>query len=270
MKYIKITAILFTLILCFACKKEASSPEFVDKPVIEAYLKVGSIANLKVSRLIAFSSEAQFSSDNLDNLSITITTNGNTYSLQPQGSGSYAANSPSLIISEGSTYNLNFIYNNKNVSATTGIPTKPTTYTASVNTMSISPRHSGGGFSQGSLNPDPVRLTWTNNDNSYYLVLAEIIDPNAKLIDTTANAQPRAFRGSPIQSNTSQISPRQFQYYGLHRLILFHLNPDYAALYGNTSSNSNNLTNSSSSVANGAGIFTGINSDTVFINILKP
>jgi hypothetical protein len=270
MKYIKKIGIVLISILCFSCKKEASSPEFVDKPVIQSYLHAGTTASLNVSRLIAFATDAQFSSDNLDNLMITITNNGNSYSLQPQGSGNYKATNPVLIITEGSTYNLNLVYNKINVFATTGIPIKPIGYTASVSTMSISPRRSGGGFSQGSLNPEPVKLTWTNNDNSYYLVLTEIIDPNAKLIDTTANAQPRAFRGSPIQSNTSQISPRQFQYYGLHRLILFHLNPDYAGLYGNTSSNSNNLTNSSTGVVNGAGIFTGINSDTLLINILKP
>jgi hypothetical protein len=270
MKWIKLIAVFLIFILNSSCKKEASSPEFVDKPVIQSYLQVGSVASVNVSRLIAFSSDAQFSSDNLDNLFITITANGTTYSLQPQGSGNYAANTPSLIITEGSTYNLNLVYNQKNVSATTVTPPKPTGYAESVTTMSITPRHSGGGFSQGGLNPDPVKLTWTNSDNSYYLVLAEVIDPNAKLIDTTAGAQPRAFKGSPIQSNTSSIRSRQFQYYGMHRLILYHLNPDYANLYGNASNNSNNLTNSSTSVINGAGIFTGINSDTLLINILKP
>ena len=269
MKYIKFISIVLIFILNFSCKKESSNPEFDDKPVIESYLQVGGIATVKVSRLIAFSSDAQFSSDNLDNLILTITANGNTYTLQPQGSGNYIASSPSLIVTEGSTYNLNLVYNKKNVSATTVTPPKPTGYTESVNTMSITPRHSGGGFG-GGLNPDPVKLTWTNSDNSYYLVLAEVIDPNAKLIDTTAGAQPRAFRGSPLQTNTSLINARQFQYYGMHRMILYHLNPDYANLYGNSSNNSNNLTNSSTSVVNGAGIFTGINSDTLLINILKP
>ncbi len=271
MKHTKIIAAIIIFIIWVSCKKESQKPEFEDKPVIESYLLVGSNAKVNVKHLIAFASDAQFSSDDIDNLSVTISNESGTYSLQSMGSGSYAATSPSLILKEGITYSLSLFYNSKNVSAVTVIPSKPTGFGESVSTMSIAPRHSGkgGGFGGGSTNPDPVRLTWNNSDNSYYLVLAEVIDPNSKLIDTTAGAQPRAFKSSPNQSNTSMIQARQFQYYGMHRLILYHLNPDYANLYGNTSTNSTNLTNSSTSVVNGAGIFTGINSDTVLINIQR-
>ena len=46
-------------------------------------------------------------------------------------------------------------------------------------------------------------------------------------------------------------------------LILYHVNPDYAAIYNSSSASSQDLTGASSDINNGQGIFTGLNSDTL-------
>jgi hypothetical protein len=53
-------------------------------------------------------------------------------------------------------------------------------------------------------------------------------------------------------------------------LILYHLNADYAALYNDTGNSSQNLTNPTTNIENGLGIFTGINADTLLLNVIKP
>jgi len=53
----------------------------------------------------------------------------------------------------------------------------------------------------------------------------------------------------------------------IHRIILFHVLPDYASLYDEKISSSQNLTNPSTSITNGYGIFTGLNSDTLYIRV---
>jgi hypothetical protein len=73
------------------------------------------------------------------------------------------------------------------------------------------------------------------------------------------------FRKSPTNSNSEMLRTFDFQYFGKHRIILYHVLPDYATLYEQNSSSSLNLTNPSSSITNGYGIFTGLNSDTLYI-----
>jgi hypothetical protein len=45
--------------------------------------------------------------------------------------------------------------------------------------------------------------------------------------------------------------------------------PDYASLYSENSTSSQNLTNPSTSIVNGYGIFTGLNADTLYLNVLE-
>jgi len=59
------------------------------------------------------------------------------------------------------------------------------------------------------------------------------------------------------------------EYFGTYRVIIFHVLPDYAKLYEQTNSSSQNLTNPSTSIENGYGIFTGLNSDTLYIEVVE-
>jgi hypothetical protein len=118
--------------------------------------------------------------------------------------------------------------------------------------------------------PEPVYLTWTNDDDSYYLVVIECMeedpDPVRELNDSIPD-RGFMFRKRPTNSQGIEIRPQEFQYFGKHRVILFHVLPDYASLYDETESSSQNLTNPSTSITNGYGIFTGMNSDTLLIQV---
>jgi hypothetical protein len=72
---------------------------------------------------------------------------------------------------------------------------------------------------------------------------------------------------APNTDNAFNISGRDLQFFGTYRIILFTVNKEYAELYENVSSSSNNLTNPVSNIINGWGIFTGINSDTLFLEV---
>ncbi len=112
---------------------------------------------------------------------------------------------------------------------------------------------------------EPVTLRWVNGDDSYYIVVIENIETTLDLIrdfgDTTT--APHIFKKLTTTSSGLQLRPQEFQYYGKHRLILYHVLPDYASLYSQNSTSSQNLTNPSTSIMNGYGIFTGLNSDTL-------
>lgn len=268
----KLLPVLILVAGVTSCIKRDNS-EFTDIPIIEAYLKPGSCISLTVSRQIPFSSEVVYSSDDINNLAITITNNGIDHVLKPEGNGVYADSS--LIISEGERYDLHFIYNSTEVSAYTEVPSKPTGFTESDSRISVTRMDSasfpagGGGMWEM---PEPLELTWVNDDDSYYIVVAENIEDTLDAVRDFGNDESRPagrFRKSPTTSSGLQMRPQEFQYFGTHRLILFHVLPDYASLYDDKMETSQNLTNPSTSITNGYGIFTGLNADTLYLEVVE-
>jgi hypothetical protein len=265
----KLKVILYILLIyagCIACNKTDNS-EFTDSPIVESYLRPGDYARVKVSRQIPFSSGVNYSADDINSLSITLVNNKSLFTLTPLGDGQYIDSS--LIIIEGERYDLAFIYNSMNISAYTKVPSKPVNFTQSETTVSLEKMDSTSGPpSMGSM-PDPISLTWDNDDGSYYIVVIENMATTLVPIRDFGDREPpgNMFKKAPTTASGLELRPMEFQYFGRHRLILFHVLPDYASLYSEKQTSSQNLTNPSTSITNGYGIFTGLNSDTLYIDV---
>ena len=115
--------ILFIVFSCLAllsqlgCEKSAVS-EFTDTPILEAYLEPGDYLTVKVSRQIPFSEGVQFSTDDINNLMLTVSFIGGTHILTPLGNGLYIDST--IVVSEGENYSVSFEFNSKLVVAFTG------------------------------------------------------------------------------------------------------------------------------------------------------
>ena len=259
--------ILLILVGYNACTKSGSS-EFTDTPIVESYLKPGDHPLIKISRQIPFSSTSNMSADDINSLSIRITNNNNSVILTPLGEGKYIDSS--MILTENERYELSFIYNSKVVSAYTDIPSKPFHFKQSATSITIPQMNiSSWPPTTTPTMPDPVSLTWENSDASYYIVIIENMETTLTPIRDFGDIAPpgNMFRKPPTTSPGLEINSMEFQYYGNHRLILYHVLPDYASLYSDNQTSSQNLTNPSTSLVNGYGIFTGLNSDTLYINV---
>lgn len=262
--------ILILLSVITSCCEKSSSVNFTDTPIVEAYLKPGDYLSVKVSRQIPFSSDAVISSDDIEDLDIIVSTADDYHELTSLGSGYYIDSS--IIVQEGHQYNLSMLYNSKTVTAYTVIPSKPENFTQSVTSISIERQDSSSGPPDQSDMPDPVELSWSNDDASYYIVVVnnieETLDPIRDFGDDTP--PDHLFRKDPTASSGMEIRSMDFQYYGTHQLILYHVLPDYASLYDENSTTSLNLTNPSTAIVNGYGIFTGLNADTLYIEVTEP
>jgi hypothetical protein len=244
--------------------------EFTDWPIIEGYLSPGNVFTVRVSRQVPFSSDVEYSSDNIDSLAIDVNLNDTIYQLLPAGDGYYTDSL--LNVSEGDEYQLSMTFNSKDVSAYTYVPAKPADFTQSATSIEIERMDSTStGMPSGGSMPDPIVLTWDNDDLSYYLVVVENIEDSLDPIRDFGDDDPPdfVFRKSPNTSTSEELRPNDFQYYGTHRVVLFHVLPDYAALYEQSSNTSQDLTNPSTSITNGYGIFTGLNSDTLFVEVIE-
>ncbi len=270
MKYLSKIILIVSLIIVVisGCKKETNK-EFTDTPIIESYLEPNSFLTISVTRQIPFSSDVEYASDDINNLPINILYNNSTYLLTPIGNGKYIDSS--LIIKEGDNFNLSFKYNSKIVTAYTYIPSKPINIVQSATVIYMTRMDSTSGPPTSGTMPDPVNITWDNTDASYYLVIVENMETTLDPIRDFGDKEPpgNRFKKSPTNSGSEEIRPMEFQYFGTHRIIIFHVLPDYAALYKENSTSSQNLTNPSTSIVNGYGIFTGLNSDTIYIEVAE-
>lgn len=264
---------LFIIFSCLALLSQVACEkselyEFTDTPIIEAYLEPGDYLTVKISRQIPFLEDVQYSDDDIDNLTLTVTYNGGTHLLTPLGNGVYIDSS--IIVAEGENYSISFQFNSKFVSAYTYIPSKPQNITQSATTIAIEKVDTTNGPPQMSM-PDPIEINWTNTDGSYYLILVENIESTLEPIRDFGDEAPpgNRFRKSPTNLGMEEIRAMEFQYYGTHRIILYHVLPDYATLYDSNSTSSQNLSNPSTSIINGYGIFTGLNSDTLYVEVTE-
>ena len=260
---------------CTPATDDALAPDA--RPVVQAYLVPGQPISVQVTKQIPFVDDTTGQGQPINGLALSITNAAKTYPLQTLGNGTYQSGGD-ITVKTGQTYQLDFDYTGRHVSGSTVIPSRPVSFSASqteIYRTAISPGMGGsGGF--GNQAATPVRLTWANPTGEYYFVVVDNIEaspvaiinrPNNPAVPAT-NAN-RRFRSQPVQSDFTNIQPQSFQYFGRHRVVLFHLNPDYAALYKQNSTSTQNVSTPPTTLTNGLGLFTGINTDTLYLAV-KP
>jgi hypothetical protein len=252
---------LLLAIMLLACDKDSNSSDSYGKPVVECYISPGNKIEVKITNEISYGSEGDTLLP-IPNLNVFVICNGVSRQLTYIGDAIYSISG--VVVDTGITYQLQFEYNGKQISASTTIPHKPTNFAGSDSTIDIpTPGSAPSGF------PDPITYTWDNHSKDYHLLLVKCIEPTPVEIDTS-RTRTFSFRTEPTQTNTQKIDIRRFTYYGRHMVVLYRVWSEYAALYESNESNSNNLTTPPGNITNGWGIFTGINfSDSLFITANK-
>jgi hypothetical protein len=255
---------MFSLVVLIvsACTKE-KTPNDTIEAVVEGYLIEGQPVEVKISKESITGTIDSL--EPIDDLSVVVTNNGTAYPLSYTGNGLYQ--NSSLTARQGETYELQFEYNNKKVSAVTKVPEKPYGFHGSATTLTAPSPPSPG---TPPTRPEPVTFTWYNPSNDYHLMIVKYIGTDSSEINTGGAIRigKGTFRTEPTQLNTQDVMPMRFKYYGLHEVVLYRILPEYAALYEDNGSNSNNLTDPPGNIENGQGIFTGVNvADKLYLTI---
>ncbi|MBA4055197.1 MAG: hypothetical protein C0490_10830 [Marivirga sp.] len=269
-----INQFLYPTLLFVACLGSCTEDNEISSDnnplVVEAYLHVNRPAKVIVSNL------AGVQAVDVDQLSVSIISNEGIVILASVGDGIYTSDSNDLVRSDAGDYTLKIATRTGEISSLTVVPAKPTDFQLSKTEMTIEPIDFSSGFPFGNTSDESVELSWSNPSDEYYFTFFQNIEDNPELINSAldtigGNAPMLFFRGEPIQGNSSTIRSSQFQYYGRYHVILFHVNPDYAALYKEQENTSSlNLTSPFTNVVNGLGIFTAIHSDTILFTVKKP
>ncbi|NOU19760.1 MAG: DUF4249 family protein [Bacteroidales bacterium] len=263
MKTLKALLAVTILMSFISCQKVEQQYTNSDKVIVEGYLNADQKARISVSKEITYATNDS-SEMPIEELEITLTNNDISEIMIDKGSGIYESNT--LIMRANEKYSMNFDYKGKLITSETTIPEKPKNYRASATSITIATFSPGTGTPPSF--PDPIKLTWSNLDSRYFLVVVENIEKKpVAIFDSTMFDLKRVFRNEPLQTNSYELNMRSFNYYGTHQIILFNLNPEYVSLYENNGSSSLNLTTLPTNIEGGLGIFTGINSDTIRVEV---
>lgn len=253
-----------------------------EKPIVEAYLAPGHLVSMKVYTEIPYAETSEGVSEPIDGLSIKITaSNGKVFNLKSAGSGVYTSANNELIEGAPMKYKMEFEFKGRVVSGETEIPEKPSGFTISTHQIyrtqiNLSsggfPGGPGGGF--GGNDNTPVELSWSNPGNVYHFIAVENTEaePQQIIIPPSGSEFPTfrfRFTNEPLLGTHNSIQPQSLEYFGNYDVILYRINPDYSALYQSSGTTTQNLSTPPSSITNGLGIFTGINADTVKLNVGK-
>lgn len=234
-------------------------------PVVVGYLAPGHPAQVLITREISYGSTDTLTA--ISGLSPTITYDGQPYVLAETSPGHYQ--SADLPLVAGQTYRLAFTYHGREITAETEIPSSPGGFTGSATSLVVPNIGSGSGFEM----PDPIQYTWDNPRADYHLLVVRNVEHNPSPITFDIGGSPiekpePAFRLPPHRGDRQQVTLSRFSYYGEHEVVLYRIQPEYAALYEQTSNNSTDLAAPPTNIVGGLGIFTGIHpTDTLHIHV---
>ena len=274
-----------------SCTSTNSVVSPTQKPNVQAYLAPGQPITLNLSTVIAYSdiTTPDSISRPIDGQSIKIkTSDGKVFNLKSIGNGDYVS-AKNEVVKFGIGYTLELNFDGLPISATTTIPQKPTGFKLDKNSISRTQRDfsqgfGGGGGPMGGGGPGgtqddntPIVASWNNPTGDYYFVaqLSQEANPEYVIITAANNTNNvgreirRQINNQPTTTSLANIQPGSFQLFGKYAIILYRLNPDYAALYRSGGTSSQNISTPPTAITNALGIFTGVNTDTLSVTVLK-
>lgn len=273
------TAALFVAasFLFQACTPDEGEILDTQTAVVQAYLYAGQpVDSVRITQSYAYVRQDS-TLITLDDLQVQISDGTQTYPLISTGDGYYVQ--PDLTIASGKTYTMQFNWNNETVAANTYVPEQREA-AISLSEVYMTKITSGSGFNPGAPEEvDPINITWDNPENEYYYVVIKNLEESPEYInDFLAEREqnfPGGFRrfifiGRPqISARYTIDARRELTQFGRYAVIVFRVNPEYAALYAVSSSSSQSITQPPTNVENGLGVFTGVSSDTLYFEVKK-
>lgn len=266
-----VLSFLTATVLLPACEQEDVASLDSKTAVVEGYLYAGQVADsIRITQSFAYS-RTDSTLITLDGLSVVLEDGSQSHPLSSAGNGYYR--NPNLAIASGRTYRMAFTWQGETVSAETFVPAKKeaaisaTEIEMSKISAGAPPVFGGGQF-------QPVEVSWNNSEGDYYYVVIRNLEDNPEYINDRFPAggerHPFLFISRPQIMDFYAINPmRGLTQFGRHEVIVFRVNPEYAALYELTGGSSLSITQPPSNVKNGLGILTGVSSDTLRLNVKK-
>lgn len=263
---------LLSLASILACEEEAILP-VVDELTVEAFLYAGQpLGSVSFGKVIPFDSVETLVAPGTIS-PIIRTASGETFPLYAlDDKGNYG--NDELFIEENQNYALEVEYNGQQITAETFVPTAPQNPKLS---DTVVKRTRIDDFTDifNQEPPDPIQVDWTAEDGAWYFVNVRNIEDDPEPINQLFEDEDIEFERPNFVTEPS-IDPiyiinafQDITHYGTYEVIIYRVNPEYVALYEDNSGSSGSLNEIRTNVQNGFGIFTAVNSTSLFFEV-KP
>lgn len=240
-------------------------------PVVEAFLYAGKpVEDVRITEVVSFDSDE--ANNELDGLDIEIHWNDDVFALENTGNGQYTYPGDGLEIISGETYQINFLFEGASITSTTTVPPAPTGLHLSVEQLEIPQVKELSDIRDlAQSGNNNVNVGWDNPNGDYYFLVIENMETDPESIDLNDILDyGYEYTSSPTQNDFFTLVPFvHYTQFGIHRIILYRVNEEYALLYETIEQDSRDLNEPFTNIDNGVGIFSGFASDTVYLDIIK-
>ncbi|HAN20024.1 MAG: hypothetical protein A2X13_04935 [Bacteroidetes bacterium GWC2_33_15] len=265
LRYITIIAAL--LLVIYSC--EENTPEVnIDMPVVEAFLYTNqTLDSIRIVKILPYNASGD-TNIVINDPDVVITSGLETFTFkQSESNPEYFVNTgDSLYVTGGNTYEISFIYNNKQVYASTTALSIPVNLAISDTAITIDDESDMPFWDAES----EFEISWDNDNDEYFMVSVQLTDTTSlEQINDNIDDPSTSMFMSPVNSSSINMNPRMIQYYGNYRVILIKVNTEYVELFESYNQNISSLVESPSNIENGKGIFTAMSTDTVYFDVVR-
>jgi len=224
-------------------------------PVVQAYLYAGEpVTAVRVTSTVGIGASDTVGVP-VNDATVTLARGGVSYALIASAgdSGYYHYPDTDLVIAVGDTFDLRVEALDRVATARAIVPEPPSALTLSDAELVV-PTF-GGGF-----DPEDFTLVarWPNDAGELYFVVTQNIEASPTDIATPG---PRfRFTAPPTAADSAVVIAFSFTQYGRHRLTLYRVNSEYAALYESRNQDSRDLNEPATNLIGGLGVFTAFSS----------
>jgi len=276
-----IKVLVLGFVLLSGCREEKIFIDKLQQPIVNAYLfDDRPLDFVRVQESSTFDSDK--GNEPISDLVITVEGNNKKITLTPDkdkpGYYKYNGTASDFPIVSGSTYNLSFQYNGKDVYSNTIVPFPPVELEADNNLLSY---YSFSGANTNAAlqkimvenEKQKIVLKWKNPDKKYFFTVIECLESKKTPIFSNGSGTSvgvmvisgggMGIIDGPTNADSIVINSMMVNYLGKHKATLYAINNEYARLYDNMMFDSRDMKEPPSNIFNGKGIFAGFTSKSI-------
>lgn len=275
MKKIIFTLVVAAVLLTACTKTNQDDSSTLETPIVESFLAPAKEALVRLTTAIPYTTDTTIEIDNnITDAQVYISYGEKAFLLSElvDSAGYYREITGEFEVEAGQTYQLEFQYNNNEITASTTIPLKPENFEISETTTEIERITEDVGF--GPPDMTEIELSWDNETGDYFLIYIQYLEDEYDTINTVIELDEDIdyanFSSDPLSTDYYTFRSMQFRFFGEYQVVLSRITETYAQLYETLSQSSlEGLTEPPTNVTNGMGVFAAFNSDTLTINVVE-
>ena len=276
MKKILLLPFVLVIIVLGCTEDSVVSPE-QDFIVVRGYLYANEpVTDIQITSTLPLGSE-ESKAPPINDAQVALFKENERYDLvlSAGDSGYYHYDGDDLTVDAGDEFQIQVIYNDQDVSASTNVPEAPQNVTISNNTLRFPDMDSMFELIKSGVSMDSIResmtltVSWEQEADALYYIVVENIDENPIEVESQFGRGPGRFISQPVATGEYIVNAMMMTHLGKHRVKVYRVNQEYADLYQSRNQDSRDLNEPLTNIVNGLGVFSAFNSVEAFFDVVQ-